>query len=146
MATVQTNIEKALLDRVKSLVLVPPLPVAWPNVDFPGKTSTGVAIPMPASYIRVQHFPNKNERIHLGSTDPYFRQGFIQLTVVGQRNKGTLAAMEVAGKVAEHFPADLALYSEGVRVKIASAPDVAPPLETDVSWDVPVTVYYEVFA
>lgn len=146
MATIESNIERVLMNRVGTLALVPPLPIAWPNFDFPGKTSAGVKKPMPASYIRVDHFPNKNTRMFLGSADPHWRQGFIQLIVVTPPNLGSLAATDIAGKIAEHFPADLTLYSEGIKVTISRAPDIAPVIETDISWDVPVTVYYEASA
>lgn len=145
VTTVEAKIEKALLDRVASLTLVPALPVAWPNVDFPGKDSNGVPNAMPASYIIVQHFPNKNTRLTFGSTDPSWRRGFLQLTAVTPLNKGSLAAKEIAGKIAEHFPADLPLDYSGVRVRVVMAPDIAPEIETDVSWSVPVSVYYEAF-
>ena len=52
-------------------------------------------------------------------------------------------ATSLAGQIAEHFPADLALFEEGVKVRIQAAPDVLSPDKTDVSWDVPVSVRYE---
>lgn len=146
MATTEANIEKALFGRVATLVLNPALPIAWPNKEFPGKSSLGVQLPMPLEYIRVDHFLNKNHRMFLGSSDPSWRTGFIQLLVVIPLNKSSTAAIEIAGKVAEHFPADLLLYSEGIRVKVMAAPDVGSFIETPISWNTPVTVYYEVSA
>lgn len=144
--TIEAKIERALMNRVTSLVLNPVLPISWPNFDFPGKNPDGTAKPMPASYIRVQHFPNRNTRLTLGSNDPVWRRGFLQLTVVTPLNKGAEPAKEIAGKIAEYFPADLPLDYGGVRVRVVTAPDVAPEIETDISWDVPVSVYYESFA
>ena len=54
--------------------------------------------------------------------------------------------MTLAASIAAQFPADLALYSDGVKVRVQSAPDVATPEKTDVSHDVRVDVRYESFA
>ena len=144
MATIETNIERALWARVRSLPLA--LPFAWPNKEFPGQTSTGEEIAKPASYIEVEHFPNNNERQFLDGADPVWRTGFIQLLLITPHNKGGDASKELAGQIVEHFPADLSLVSENVRVKISSTPDVARGYQAGVSWNIPVTVYYEVSA
>ena len=144
--TVESSIETALFNRVRTLTLSPALTLAWPNKEFPGHNASGVAISMPASYIRVEQFDNQNERLFLKGSDPHWRRGFLQLTVVTPRDKGSPPAKAIAGTVAEHFPAGLALYSGGVKVNITKAPDVLFPLLGDNSWDVPVTIYYEAFA
>lgn len=144
--TVQENIEKALLDRVVSLVLSPVLLVAWPNRPFPGKDSSGVAIAKPLTYLAVSILPNNNTRFLLDGSGPSMYQGILQIVVVSPLDKGTQTPTRIAGLVAEHFPADMALFSGGTRVTLTKAPDVASPLKNDVSWDVPISIYYEAFA
>ena len=137
MPTIQESIETALFTRMDILVLDPVLDVAWPNVDFtPGAGET---------YLAIDHFPNQLTRKYLNGSDPHYRMGFIQIRVVAPLGRGPQEATRVAGEVAEHFPADLALYSGGVKVKISKSPDVSSAVKTDVSWDTPVSVYYEAF-
>ena len=138
MATVEENIEAALLDRLRQLTLSPALPVAWPNRKFDP--------PAGGAYLRVDHLPNVNERFLLGSAAPHHRRGILQVTAVLPLNQGPTPATKIAGEVAAHFPADLALYSGGIKVEITDAPSRAPALRTDVSWNVPVSINYECFA
>ncbi|KAF0102235.1 MAG: hypothetical protein FD144_2670 [Rhodospirillaceae bacterium] len=136
MATVEENIEAALFTRVTSLSLTPARQVAYPNVPFS---------PPAAGYLEVLHFPNRPQRVFLRGSDPHFRQGILQLTVVSPLNEGATPATKAAGEIAAHFPADLALYSEGVKVKVQAAPRTWPAEKTDTSWTVRVDVAYECF-
>jgi hypothetical protein len=138
MATVEGNIEAALLDRVRTLVLSPALPVAWPNRAFKP--------PAPGAYLRVDHLPNRNDRFLMGGADPHHRRGILQVTVISPLNQGPSPATKIAGEVAAHFPADLALYLEDIKVTITEAPSGAPAFTTDVSWNAPVSIRYECFA
>ena len=138
MATIEEKIEAALLSRVASLSLTPARQIAYPNTPFTPAVGT--------AYIQVLHFPNRATRLFLKGSDPHFRQGILQLTVVAPLHGGPQAATKIAGEIAEHFPADLALYSEGLKVRIQQAPDVMPADKTDVSWDVVVGVRYDASA
>lgn len=137
MATIEENIEAALFARVASLSLSPSLSVAWPNVPF---------TPPAGGYLEVLHFPNRPTRTFLAGGDPHFRQGILQLTLVSPLNAGSATATGLAGDIAAHFPADLALYRDGLRLKVQAAPRVWPAEKTDVSWNVRVDVQYECFA
>ncbi len=137
MATVEENIEAALFARAASLDLTVAREIAWPNLPF---------TPPAAGYLEVVHFPNRPQRLFLRGSDPHFRQGLLQLTVVGPLNEGAGPATLAAGEIAAHFPADLALYSEGVKVKVQGAPRTWPAEKTDTSWTVRVDVPYECFA
>lgn len=137
MATVEENIEAALFARVASLDLTPARQIAWPNVPF---------TPPAAAYIEVVHFPNRPQRVFLRGSDPHFRQGILQLNVRALLNEGAAAATRIAGEIAAHFPADLALYREGLKVKLQAAPRIWPADKTDTSWTVQVDVPYECFA
>lgn len=136
--TIEEKIERALLAHVALLDLDPDVPLALPNVPFPPQGQD-----KPPTYIEVLHFRNANRRLFLKGSAPHLRQGILQLTVITPLNRGPQDATELAGQVAEHFPADLDLFEDGVRVRIQQAPDVMAPDKTDVSWDVPVSVRYE---
>lgn len=136
--TVEEKIQAALLARVETLSTTPAMEVAWPNECF--SSAVGVA------HLEVALLPNRNLRLFLAGADPHFRQGLLQLTVVAPLNGGASVAIALAGAVAAHFPADLALYQDELKVRVQAAPDVAPAIRTDRSWDVPVSVRYEVFA
>jgi hypothetical protein len=134
--TIEEKIEAALGTRVASLVLSPALAVAWPNNVFPS------ALP----YLRVDFFRNRNERISIKGSNPHRRLGILQVTVVTALNAGPSVATGIAGRVAEHFPADLVLDYDGISVRIEAAPDVLSAVKEDASWDTPVSIRYECFA
>lgn len=137
MATVEETIEAALFTRVASLSLTPARQVAYPNVPF---------TPPAAGYVEVLHFPNRPQRVFLRGTDPHFRQGILQLTVVSPLNEGATPATKAAGEIAAHFPADLELYKGGLKLKIQAAPRAWPAEKNATSWTVQVDIPYECFA
>jgi hypothetical protein len=135
MSTVETVIERALFERMAALALVPPLRVAWPNLAFTPTPGT--------TYLRVDHLRNDNTRFFARAIDPHLHQG----TVVSPPNRNAQEATEIAGKVAEHFPADLDLYEDGIRVRIQRPPDVVSPDDRpETTWNLVVNVRYEAFA
>ena len=135
--SIETAIWLALKARVQALVLSPVLPVAWPNESFT-KPAGG--------YLRVTHIPNLNRRLFIGSTDPHQRLGLLQVDVFMPRNQNVAVALEVAGKVAAHFPTDLSMVYGDVSVRVQSAPTVAQPIDDDTHLMVPVTIPVECFA
>lgn len=139
--TFEENVEKALFARAESLpfAVANPTKVAWPNKPFNAPADG-------SAYVEVAQFPNRGTRYGLPSDGSEFNFGFLQLLVRAPRNAGYQEATKIAGELALHFPADLKLYSEGVRVKISKRPDVMSASPTEASWNVPVTVYYEAFA
>lgn len=136
--TIETAIWLALKARVQALVLSPVFPVAWPNEAF-SKPSTG-------GYLRVTHVPNMNRRLFIGSIDPHQRLGLLQVDVFMPKNQNVAVALEVAGKVAAHFSADLRMAYGDIAVRVQSAPTVAQPIDDDTHLLVPVTVPVECFA
>lgn len=135
--TIEEKIESALFGRVRTMALAGAPPIAWPNLAFD---------PPASAYIRVSLLPNRNTRLFLKGADPHFRQGILQLVVAAPLNGGSTFATALAGAIAEHFPADLALYESNVKVVIQAAPDVGEALKEDVAWTVMVSVRYETFA
>lgn len=134
--TIEEKIQRALGGRVEKLSLSLPLTVAWPN---------NIAAPAPP-YLRIDYFPNRNQRIGIKGSGRHRRLGILQITIVSPLNVGPDPSLAIAGRVAEHFPADLELHYDGVSVRIRQAPDVLPASKEAASWDVPVSVEYECFA
>lgn len=137
MPTIEASIEAALFARVATLDLEPTPPIAWPNRDFEKPAGP---------YLRVTHIPNVNRRLFLKGSDPHQRLGLLQIDAFTPKNKGSSAATELAGKIAEHFPADLPLASGAVTVRITKAPALGPAFADDTHWQVPVTIHYETYA
>lgn len=142
MATVPENIETALFTHTLALSVTGDPPLAWPNIPFPDEGDE-----KPDTFIEVRHFPNTNTRLLFKGADPHMRQGILQLTIFTPLNEGYATATTLAGEIAEHFPADLNLFEDNVRVRIQQAPDVigAEVTEDRVSWSSRVDVRYECF-
>lgn len=134
MPTVETSIWLALRARVASLALSPVLPVNYPNEAF---------TPPATGYLRVTWIPNTTRRLFTGSTAPHERLGLLQIDVMAKLNQNAAVAMEIAGIVAEHFPADLRMTAHGVTCRVTKAPSVAMPMPGDAFLQVPVTISVE---
>lgn len=132
--TPEENIEQALFARVRDKVTT--LPVAWPNVEFNP--------PADHRYVSVDHFRNQNTRLYLRGAEQQ-RQGFLQLSLVYPLGNGSPPSLQAAGDIIVDFPQDTVLVSEGVRVRITKQPDTMSPIKTDVSWIIPISIYYEAF-
>jgi len=55
-------------------------------------------------------------------------------------------AIEIAGKVAAHFPQDLRMSYQDVTLYVEKEPDVRQPLITESFVEVPVVVWYAAVA
>lgn len=137
MPAIETALWLALRGRVEALALSPPLPIAWPNESFI-KPSSG--------YLRVTWIPNLNRRLFLKGSDPHQRLSLLQVDVFAKKNQNVAVAMEISGKVAAHFPADLRMTAHGVTARVTKASEVAQPIDDTTHLMVPVTVSVEVFA
>jgi len=89
---------------------------------------------------------NRSVRILIKGSGPHLRMGILQVTFVGEINKGYDLATKATGEVAAHFPADLVLNAEDIEVRITKDSDVAPGMRDGADWVVPVSIYYECFA
>lgn len=135
MPSIETSIWLALRARVEALALSPVLPVAWPNEAFE---------PPLSGYLRVTWIPNINRRLFLRGSAPHQRLSLLQVDVFAKKNRAVAAALEIAGLVASHFPADLRMSAQGVTARVQSAPQVAQPIDDDTHLLVPVTIPIEV--
>lgn len=137
MPTTETKIWQAIKTRAKSLVLNPVHPVAWPNEAFSPPTT---------GYLRVNHIPNINNRLFIRGADPHQRLSILQIDVFEKINEDASVAIELAGLVAAHFPADLKMFFEGVGARVTRAPEVAQTMPDGSHSLTPVTIPIEVFA
>ena len=134
MATTEEAIKRALLERVETLALG--IDTVWPNKSY---------APAAQKYLRVQFVPNITERPFMGSADSHQFMGILLLSVFWPLNAGTNDLDALVGKVVEHFPADLNLYSDGVRVMVTKRPTVRPMLTESTCVHVPIEVSYQSF-
>jgi hypothetical protein len=128
----------ALIERLETLVFAPPLPIAYPGVDFP---LAGEMKSKP--YIALAFLPNQTRQITLGD-DPQQKRGLFQATVVWARGQGLVKPLDAAGRIIGHFNNQV-LWAGEVRVTIAAEPWAAAPLQDDDRVRVPVTVPYFAF-
>lgn len=133
--TVAESIEAAVFGMVRDLSVFSEDEKAWPNIAF--------TPPVIGPYVEIRNLPNGNERMFIRGNDPHRYLGILQLTVVAPLNEGPSIAEALAGQTAEEFPADLVVYSDGIRVQIQKAPDVMGAFRTEVSWNTVVSIRYE---
>lgn len=143
--SVETAIWLALRGRVESLVLNPALQVAWPKEAFTPPQAGG----KPAPYIEVRHLPNSNTRLFVGHADAHQRQGILQvmLKYPTALNHPEPVHVEIAGKIAAHFPAGLLMAYGDARLTVEKAPDVAQSFRdgSEPYWQTPVSIRYRLF-
>lgn len=138
--SVEERIEAALFGSVSALPMYggTPLPVAWPNVEF--------TPPAAGPWLKVLHLRNANRRYLLRGSDPQQRRGILQITVASPLAEGPKPAMYIAGALTAEYPADRAIWGEGVKLTVQSAPDLGAVTAATVAFEVPVSVRYECFA
>lgn len=134
----EVNIPQALMRRVGTLALNPPLPIAWPNLNF--------TVPADGKYLRVQHIPNVTQRLHINSDGAHRYLGLLQITVHWPKNRGEIEPRRIAAAIVAHFPCDLRLVEEGDTVRITKRPAAADLMQDDAGTMIPVMVEYECFS
>lgn len=138
MFTIEASIHGAIKAQVETLPMIATYPVVWSTDDS--------YQPEPSvRFLRATWIPNRVNRLMIGSTDPHQRPGLLQIDVMGRKTAGEGVAIEIAGQVAEHFPADLPMDFGDVRVRVTQAPDVGPVF-VGTHIQVPVTIRVETFA
>lgn len=102
-----------------SLVAFLGLPCAWPEEAF--KVPAG-------NYVRVSYIPNIVTRRALRGSDAHRRLMLVQVDVFVATPQDAAVGIELAGKVAEHFPADYKMRYSGTTVRVRQAPSPAQAL------------------
>lgn len=149
MPTIETKISQALQARVASLGM--PYALRWTD-DAPSAPPASGTIPEP--YIEAHHEPNRTVRHFVGSNDAHERPGLLLLTLcwplsrvgTGPGKAHRDAIREMAGKLAEHFPVDHSMDFQGIRVRVAKAPEVLGAFRDDTTLRTQVRVTYTCFA
>ena len=128
--TPEAEVVAALMARVKTLTLTPPLPILY--LEMPQER--------PESYVEVDHLPNESDRRYLAG-GPLDRSGILQLSLCLPVGRFEVWHREQAGQVAAHFPADLRLVEGSTTVLIVKS-DVGRGLPDGAHWRTPVSIYY----
>jgi hypothetical protein len=135
--SIETKIYQAIKARVEALPMKATYPIVW--------TDGSAYSPNPNQpYLRCTWTPNTTQRQFIGSKDPHRRPGILQIDVMGTKAQGSGVAREVAGQVAQHFPADMRLRFMDVKVRVLRAPSVfAPFIDTHIQVPVSIELAYE---
>ncbi len=133
------NLNAAILVAIKSRVATIPIecPVTWGDIDFE---------PDGEMYLRATYIPNQNIRRALSGDAAHRRLSLLQVDVFSERNEAVEVIFQLAGIVADHFPADQRMVAEGATVRVTKAPDVAQVLPSGAYVMVPVTIQLETLA
>ncbi len=138
MATgVEASIFEGLAAHLSTLVLVPAMPVAFPNVNYE---------PDPAGYLSVSHIPTETNQIDLGDTGQNRFTGVFQVSVHWPRGQGEVKAQERAASVSAHFKRGTDISQDGLAIRIISPPNVAAAIYEDEFVQLPVSISYRVDA
>lgn len=141
MPSIETKIYQAIKARVASLPMAAQYQIVWTDGPLPAGQESYTPSPT-QGYLRCTWTPNQTQRQFIGSKDPHRRPGVLQIDVMGTKAQGSGVAREAAGQVALHFPADMKLSFDGVKVRVMRDPSVfAPFIDTHVQ--VPVSIELE---
>jgi hypothetical protein len=145
--SIETKIFQAIKARVSTLPMRTTHDIVWSSGDSALETGAGAPYsPNPTKpYLRCTWTPNVTQRQFIGSKDPHRRPGILQIDVMGTKALGSGVAREVAGQVAQHFPADLKLPFQDVSVRVMKAPSVGPVF-VDTHIQVPTLIELETWA
>jgi hypothetical protein len=128
-----SDILKAFLDRLGTLALSPPLPIAYPGIDYSGSTN----------YLRADHLLNQTRQVTVGD-DPQQKRGILQVTVVWARGQGLVKPLEAAGAIINHFK-NLVLWAGETRITIDREPWAASPIQEPDRVSIPITISWHAF-
>lgn len=135
---VDSKIMAALFGRLATLALSPALPIAWPNLSF--------TAPASKKFLRVQYVPNVTNRRFVNSDGRHEYLGLLQVSVQWPIGTGEAQPREVAGKVADQFPADLRLLIADGYVRIAQDATVSDLIVEDAQVQIPVIIQWSAWA
>jgi hypothetical protein len=129
----ESDILAALLERLGTLTLSPPLPIANPGIDFAGGPN----------YLRADILLNQTRQITIGG-DPQQKRGILQVTVVWVKGQGLIKPLQAAGAVINHFK-NLVLWAGDTRITIDREPWAASPMQEPDRVEIPVSISWYAF-
>ena len=127
MAT-DKDILSAALNHMASLVTS--LPIAWPGVSFTPPSS--------GMWFEMRVFPNDSNSLAYEDGGKHDFRGFLQVSVFTADKAGVLKPLDQAEIIVSHFPKGLEIGPVVVRKR----PDIAPPIPSDESIEIPVRISY----
>ncbi len=139
--TLEAAIWLALEARLKTLVTDPPMSVIEPGAAIPPEVAAGGLKP----FLTVSDIRGDPIREAIGP-ECHRREGVLQVTVCWPvaRPVAHAALVNIAGRIAAHFPADLCMSSGGVRLRVIAAPAVVAPYREGAYTQAPVRISWRV--
>ena len=118
------QIHRALIDWLKSMTNAPP--ILEENVK---STQPSVDI-----FLTTHFMPVDAEQVDYCGSEQ--KTGFLQVSVVGKRDKGSKAAQQMADKIAEHFK------HRNLNGLVITKIVAATASHSDTQYQIPVSIYY----
>lgn len=140
MPSVETKIWLALRARIESIPL--PFAKAWPAETFTPTHTDGQLTP----YLRIGRVTVAPIPVFIDDGKRHQRTGTLIITLVHPLGQVTSVYDEYAGQIAAHFAEGIAMYYDGVCVKITAQPHVQPGFEDNGYWQVPISIPWRTFA
>ena len=132
-ANTEAMILAAFMDHLGALTLTPPLPIAYPGIDYAGEPN----------YLRVDFLLNPTRQVTL-TDDPQQKRGLVQVSVVWTRGEGLVKPLEAAGAIINHF-SNLVLWAGDTRIAIDREPWASSPIQEPDRVSIPVTLSWHAF-
>lgn len=120
----EAQIRDALLSRLESLSLSPPLPVAWPDTPFT-KPISGDTPPKPLPYLEAFYDGSSATPVTIAHDGLNRYLGLLLITVCYPQGAGIIKPGNIAGAVAQHFKRGIKMSSGDTTVQIIVPPLVA---------------------
>ena len=116
-------IADALLTRLTAFSGIAADRIAWPHIAF--------TPPDDGLYVEVSFHALEPEPHNIGLGTPSRREGWLQMTVVGRKGDGVITVLDMAGQLADHFPAGATYQSGDIKVRIARTPGPETPFDDE---------------
>jgi hypothetical protein len=137
----EVAIQGALTDRLRALVLVPALTVAFPDTTFtPPSPAPG------AKWLEANFLPADSVSIGISDDADNQHYGIFQVSVRGFQGDGDPSLRRVAAAVGAWFRRGTRMTRDGFVVTSYEVPRIAGGSKDDPWWLIPVSISYRCFA
>lgn len=130
------DIHRLLFRRLEELTFSPALMISWPFKEF--------IAPIKEFWLEVQVETTGTTNPYLETGDRARLTGILQVTVMAPLYSGSSPSVEIAQRVANHFPDDLLLHGSGYRVSVTKTPHIVSTYRDDLYLRTPVLVDWHV--
>lgn len=128
---IEPSIWLALRERIETLPFSPCLPIAWPAATYSPEDGR--------DFLAVGRVTVAPQRVLVGR-GPHERTGTLIISHVGQIGQDVAVYDQMAGIIADHFPAGLSLKFGAVCVKITASAHVEAGYRDGGWWRTPVII------